>query len=83
MNFKIMDIVKNDNIASFSYYRKGVMYYTVSFINSDTPNFVSTHLFPVPLEDIGDATLEANIKAITLMRYIRKAIADGTFVKNY
>jgi hypothetical protein len=37
--------------------------------------------FPVSLEDIGGATLTAEFKAITLMRYIRKALADGTFVR--
>ena len=39
------------------------------------------YVFPVTLEDIGGATLSAEFKAITLMRYIRKALADGTFVK--
>ena len=36
--------------------------------------------FPVYLEDIMDATLNYEEKAITLMRYIRKAINDNTFV---
>jgi len=40
-----------------------------------------TYQFPVSLEDIGGATLTAEFKAITLMRYIRKALVDGTFVK--
>ena len=33
------------------------------------------------LEDLGTATLLAEHKAITLMRYIRKALEDHTFVK--
>jgi hypothetical protein len=37
--------------------------------------------FPVSLEDIAGATLTAEFKAITLMRYICKALADGTFVR--
>jgi hypothetical protein len=37
--------------------------------------------FPVSLEDLGTATLLAEHKAITLMRYIRKALEDSTFVK--
>jgi hypothetical protein len=37
--------------------------------------------FPVSLEDIGGATLTAEFKANTLMRYIRKALSDGTFVR--
>jgi hypothetical protein len=39
------------------------------------------YTFPVPLSNIGDATLLATDKAIVFMRYIRKAIEDGTFVK--
>jgi len=38
-------------------------------------------MFPVPLDDIGDASLNAEMKAITLMRYIRKAIEDGSYVQ--
>ena len=41
-----------------------------------------TYQFPVSLEDIGGATLSAEFKAITLMRYIRKAVTDGTFVRS-
>jgi len=37
--------------------------------------------FPISLEDSGGATLTAEFTAITLMRYIRKALADGTFVR--
>jgi hypothetical protein len=35
----------------------------------------------VCLEDLGIAALFAESKAITLMRYIRKALEDQTFVK--
>jgi len=38
-------------------------------------------MFPVSLEDIAGASLFAEMKAITLMRYIRKALEDKTFVK--
>ena len=38
-------------------------------------------MFPVSLEDVGGASLFAEMKAITLMRYIRKALEDKTFVK--
>ena len=36
---------------------------------------------PVSLEDIECASLFAEMKAITLMRYIRKALEDKRFVK--
>jgi hypothetical protein len=50
------------------------MYYEVA---------VDGHLyrFPVSLEDLRTATLLAEHKAIILMRYIRKALEDQTFVK--
>ena len=74
MNIK--EIVK-DNTVRFLYYRQGHAYYAVK-----VPEEGIEYYFPVPLEDIGDATLEAKDKAIVFMRYIRKAIEDGTFVKN-
>jgi hypothetical protein len=69
----IKQIVK-DNMAKFSFYRTGNMFYTVDVEGQKNQ-------FPVELEDVGGATLAAEFKAITLMRYIRKALADGTFVR--
>ena len=71
---ELLTIVQNNNLATFSFYRNGNMFYNVSVDGVG-------YQFPVSLEDIGTATLSANFKAITLMRYIRKALADGTFVK--
>ncbi len=73
MELKILDIVKG-NMAHFSFYRAGNMFYTVSVHGVKW-------MFPVSLEDIGGASLFAEMKAITLMRYIRKALEDKTFVK--
>ena len=70
---KIKDIVK-DNVARFSFYRAGYAFYEV---NVDGTKYK----FPVGLEDLETATLFAEHKAITLMRYIRKALVDGTFVR--
>lgn len=69
----IKDIVK-DNRVRILRYRKGVIYYSVTVKDVD-------YMFPVPLDDIGDATLEAEDKAIFFMRYIRKALEEGSFVK--
>jgi hypothetical protein len=52
------------------------MYYVVT-----VPGEEAEYSFPVPLEDVGEATLNAEEKAITYMRYIRKAIEEGTFVR--
>jgi hypothetical protein len=66
--------IVQDNTAKFSFYRQGTMYYNVTVDGVE-------YVFPVTLEDIGGATLSAEFKAITLMRYIPKALAVGTFVK--
>lgn len=71
---ELKTIVTNNNPANFSFYRNGNMFYNVSVDGE-------VYSFPVSLEDIGTATLTAEFKAITLMRYIRRALADGTFVK--
>lgn len=71
MNIK--DLIK-DNTVAFHHYRNGNMFYWL-YTREDI------YEFPVPLEDIGNATLEANDKAITFMRYIRKAIEGNTIQK--
>lgn len=74
MQINIKDIVK-DNTARFSYWRSNVMYYTLPYDGKP-------YKFPIYLdpEDIGTASLLSEYKAITLMRYIREAIEEGTFV---
>jgi hypothetical protein len=67
----IKTIVKN-NFATFSFLREGNAFYNVVVDGV-------TYMFPVNLEDIGGASLFATMKAITLMRYIRKAIEQETF----
>ncbi|MEM7432174.1 MAG: hypothetical protein AAF351_09610 [Pseudomonadota bacterium] len=71
MNIK--DIVK-DNTVRFVRYRQGIAYYGVSV------PLQGAFQFPVPLEDIGDATLELEDKAIFFMRYIKRAMGEGSFV---
>jgi hypothetical protein len=74
---KIMNIkeIVKDNQVRFLRYRQGVMYFAVT-----VPGAANDFMFPVPLTDVGDATLAAQEKAIMFMRYIRKALAEGTFV---
>jgi hypothetical protein len=71
----IKEIVKNNEVR-FAKYRQGYAYYTVR-----VPSDGIDYMFPVPLSDIGDATLHATDKALVFMRYIRKALEEGTFVK--
>ena len=72
MNVK--DIVKANTVRVVRY-RQGVAYYGV-----DVPSR-GAFVFPVPLDDIGDATLELEDRAILFMRYIRRALGDGSFVR--
>lgn len=56
----IKDLVK-DTTAEFVYYQNGELWYRVK-----------TFEFPVPITDTGTGNFPASIKAITLMRWIRK-----------
>lgn len=73
---KITDFVGKENTCKFNYYRKGVAYYTVHHIYT-----ADLYMFPVPLEDLADATINNIEKSIFMMRYIRKALDEGTMTK--
>lgn len=66
MSENIKDMVRDGKKVIFTHYRKGHLYYQTE----------SGFEFPVPISDIGDATFEAEDKAMLFMRYIRKAL-DG------
>lgn len=72
---QIGKIVKN-NVVYFDFYRAGNLFYKVAVDGLE-------YSFPVSAEDLGQATVTNEMKAITLMRYIRKAIEDGTYVRKY
>lgn len=71
---KITDFVIKENSAFFAYLRQKMAYYIVQGPDG-------TYVFPVPLEDLGDATLNNSEKTVFMMRYIRKALEEGTLVK--
>jgi len=73
MNYTIKEIVK-DRYAHFAYYRHNMLYYKVEL--DGVP-----YSFPIPTEDLMEASVHGEERAITLMRYIRKALDDGTFVR--
>lgn len=52
--------------AKFQFYRAGHLYYKTE----------TDLVFPVPLSDCGEATFQAEEKAILLMRYIRKHLEN-------
>ena len=72
----LKEIVK-DNKAKFSHAIAGVLYYIV-----ETSNGI--YQFPIDMndrDDVGTTTFLAEYKAITLMRYIRKAMEKDTLIK--
>ena len=72
---KITDFVYDGNYCQFEYYRKNVLYYSIYRKDSN-----DKYIFPVPMEDLGDATINNTEKSILLMRYIRIASKDTTLV---
>lgn len=58
----IIDHVKG--VSKFRYFRDSALWY-----QTDTG-----FLFPVPIDDIGTTTFDAEYKSIRLMRWIRKYI---------
>ncbi len=73
MKLNLKELIK-DNTVYFQYYRKGHLYYAIGFEGE-------SYSFPVPIEDTGDASFNVTEKAILLMRYIRKAMDEGSFAK--
>jgi hypothetical protein len=73
---KITDFVYDKNFCQFVYYRQNLLYYSVVKKNTS-----EKYLFPIPLDDLGDATINNIEKSIFLMRYMRKALDEGTLVR--
>lgn len=71
MNVK--QFVKGNSEVTFEYFRQGNFYYKVE--NQDTG---VCYEFPVPLDDIGTATMLHTDKALVFMRWIRKSIDEKT-----
>ncbi len=80
---EIKDIVKN-NRAELTHFKDGKLWYSVLVGSRDSKGVRSVIcMFPVDTtnkDDIGDATFEVEHKAITLMRYIRKAKDNNELV---
>jgi len=59
----IKELVKDGKHVYFEFYRDGALWYQTEGREL---------LFPVPIEDIGNATFMAQDRAMLFMRYIRK-----------
>lgn len=73
----IKGLIKNNKVF-FDSFRQGIFYYNIP---DDLENEIDCYQFPVPLDDIGTATLLKEDKAIFYMRWIRKAIGEGTLIQ--
>ena len=76
-NLKVIDIIRDRNkMANFSYFCGGNLYYIVEFEGN-------MYQFPISTDskEVGSTPFNKEIKAITLMRYIRKAISDKEFME--
>jgi hypothetical protein len=83
MKFKVSDVVKKDRFAYFSFYRQGYLYYNIQVWGKtvEGDDQLQLYCFPVLASDLGGATVNAIEKSVTMMRYIRKALQDETFVR--
>ena len=72
----IKDLIK-DNIASFSYMlvSQDTLVYKLNYMGF-------TYEFGIPISDLGEATVSQTEKAITLMRYLRKAMEKDQLIKH-
>ena len=75
-NLSIKELVKNDNIAILTHIISGVAYYEVNIPETDKKLVFTVDM--TDSNDVGTATFEANTRAITLMRWIRKSISNET-----
>lgn len=65
MTYTIKDLVSDGKLANFYYYKDNNLWYSISMKEEE-------FTFPVPIDDIGNATFWHEDKAILFMRYIRK-----------
>jgi hypothetical protein len=70
MKVTLTKLVKNTT-ATFVCYRDGDLWYRITVEGSTEPAIFE---FPVPVADTGTGIFTAEIKAITLMRWIRKQL---------
>ena len=72
MTLTLKEIVASGNKARFDHYRDGNFFYAVE-VNG------KKYTFPISIEETKGACFLAEHKAITLMRWIRKALDAKTF----
>jgi len=71
----ITELVR-DNTAYFQYFRDGKMIYDI--VDHSGKKVARFDIDVSDMNEVGNASFEHTHKAITLMRYIRKALKDET-----
>ena len=74
------EVIKNSTEAIFSFYRQGHLYYRI--VVNECNGIEKAYTFPIEVGDLQTATVSLKEKPITLMRYIRKALENKTFVRS-
>lgn len=79
----IKDFIQKDkeNLVWFYRFKNGFFYYTISKIQEKRNYNPPLYEFPIPVEDLGNGELKSGMRAIELMRWIRKAIEEGTMLE--
>lgn len=70
MTISLKSLVKNTS-AEFVCYRDGDLWYRI-YAEKEKETGSSMFEFPIPIADTGTGIFPAQVKAITLMRWIRK-----------
>jgi hypothetical protein len=73
---KVIDVVRNGNMAHFDHFCGGNLYYTVVVDNS-------TYLFSISTDprEVGTGDFYSEMKAVTLMRWITDCMEKDEFIK--
>lgn len=79
LDITLKELVK-DNFVAFESYRKGIFLYSLNYSKPDL-GIIRRFIFQVPIEDVGDGSLIRVDKAITYMRWIRKAFNDKELIE--
>lgn len=69
MSLTVSEFVKNQQLANFTRYLDGNLWYEVENLNGNY-----NLEFPIPIEETKGGVFPSQIKAITLMRWIRSHV---------
>jgi hypothetical protein len=74
MKYTLTEIVKQ--LAQFSYYRCGIMYYEILMPDN------TVYTFNIPISDTANGSFNVIEKGVTLMRWIRKCMENGELLED-